>query len=626
MNDKPNLFKRIISALFTLLNTFRKIIINLVFFTFVFIFILALTSDKDEVVVPENSALVLNINGSIVEQKTEVDPVDAFITQALEQEEENPEALLSDIIKVIKKAKNDDRISLLVLNLHKMSNSGLTKLKDVSKALEDFKASGKQIIAIAEGYTQDQYYLASYADDVWLDPKGWMILDGYGRYGLYYKSALDKLKISQHIFKVGTYKSAVEPYMRDDMSAEAKEANKLWLDDLWSVYKDDVAKQREFGIDNFDENIDDLISKFTAANSNFAQYALDNQWVDELKTQPEMQEALIALVGKGKNKTKDTFNQINFKDYLSTLTLPFAIEENTKNKDKVAVIVAKGVILNGTQKPGTIGGKSTAKLLKKARDNDQVKAVVLRVDSPGGSAYASEVIRREIDLLKASGKPVIASMGTYAASGGYWISAPADKIYASPTTITGSIGIFGLMMTFENSLKSIGISTDGVGTTDLSGFGVTRPLSDGMATLFQLSIDRGYQDFITLVSKNRNMTLEEVDAVAQGRVWSGTRAKALGLVDELGNLDDAIIAAAALAELDNYETLLVEKELSAKDKMLKNLFSNTSSVLSELGIDSVNNSSDPLSTFFKVMNDELGQFTQFNDPQGVYVYCMVCDL
>jgi protease-4 len=451
---------------------------------------------------------------------------------------------------------------------------------------------------------------------------------------LYFKSALEKLAINQHIFRVGTFKSAVEPFIRDDMSDAAKEANKLWLDDLWLQYKQDVAKQRNFGIENFDENITDIVSKFTKAKSSFAEYALANNWVDQLKTRAQMRDELIAMVGK--NKQGNSYSNIGYKDYLDVIT-PTKADIKNANKyssDKVAIIVAKGTILDGTQKPGTIGGDSTAKLLRKARSNDKVKAVVLRVDSPGGSAFASEIIRQEVELLKAAGKPVIASMGTFAASGGYWISAPADKIYAAPSTITGSIGIFGMMMTFEDSLSKLGIHTDGVGTTDISGFGPTQPLTEGMAQLFQLSINKGYQDFITLVAENRNMTLEQVDAIAQGRVWSGKKAKELGLVDELGNLTDAVVAAAQLADLDEYDTLLIEKEASERHKFIQKFMGEAKSLITaQTGLfadsdltspESVN--AKPMTQFISQLQAEITKMNQFNDPQGMYTLCLACSI
>ncbi|AAZ25111.1 signal peptide peptidase SppA [Colwellia psychrerythraea] len=634
MNNNPGIIKRIFSSIWRVLTFTRSVVLNLVFFILLFSFIgVILSSGEEQVTVPEKTALVLNLVGDVVEQKREVDPMEAFLSEAMEQQDDKPEVLLTDIIDVISKAKKDDRVEILVLQLQGLNRAGLTKLQDIAAALEDFKSSGKQIIALGDQFSQDQYYLASTANDIWLNPQGFMLLDGYGRYNMYFKSALEKLAINQHIFRVGTFKSAVEPFIRDDMSDAAKKANKLWLADLWMQYKEDVAARRGFGVDNFDENIDNLVAKFSAADSSFAQYALKNNWVDQLKSRQEMRSELIELVGE--NKKGDSYNHIGYKNYIAATSS--SIEESAelaeKSHDKVAIIVAKGTILDGTQKPGTIGGDSTAKLLRKARNNDDVKAVVLRVDSPGGSAYASEIIRQEVELLKKAGKPVVASMGTYAASGGYWISAPADKIYAAPSTITGSIGIFGMMMTFEDTLSKMGIYTDGVGTTDIAGFSPTQALTPGMANLFQLSINRGYQEFIQLVATNRDMTLEEVDAIAQGRVWSGKKAKELGLVDELGNLTDAVVAAATLAKLEQYDTLLIEKEQSSRNKIMQQLLGQSSTLVSlfsaneeKIAIDLATNSvnSKPLSQFITMMKNELGLMNQFNDPQGRYTLCVAC--
>ena len=633
MNNNPSIIKRTFSSLWRVLTLTRSVVVNLVFFILLFGFIAVISSGDEQIQVPEKTALVLNLVGDVVEQKREVDPMEAFLSEAMEQKDDNPEVLLSDILDVIGKAKSDDRVEILVLQLQGLNRTGLTKLQDIAYALEDFKSTGKQIIAFGDQFSQDQYYLASTANNIWLNPQGFMLLEGYGRYKMYFKSALEKLAINQHIFRVGTFKSAVEPFIRDDMSDAAKEANKLWLTDLWQQYKEDVAKRRDFGVENFDENIDTLVAKFSAADSSFAQYALNNNWVDQLKTRQEMRAELIDLVGK--NKKGNSYSHIGYQDYISATSssLDESMEAADSASDKVAIIVAKGTILDGSQKPGTIGGDSTAELLRKARNNDDVKAVVLRVDSPGGSAYASEIIRQEVELLKKAGKPVVASMGTYAASGGYWISAPADKIYAAPSTITGSIGIFGMMMTFEDSLSKMGIHTDGVGTTDIAGFGPTQALSPGMANLFQLSINKGYQEFIQLVADNRDMTVEEVDAIAQGRVWSGKKAKELGLVDELGNLTDAVVAAANLANIEEYDTLLIEKQPSSRNKMMQLLIGKSSSLISMFtasqehsAIDLATNavSNKPLSQFISLMKAELTQMNQFNDPQGRYTLCVAC--
>tara|TARA_R110002012_G_scaffold45966_8_gene121784 strand:- start:2332 stop:4194 length:1863 start_codon:yes stop_codon:yes gene_type:complete len=619
MKENKSTLARITFGLFSLLNTSRKIIINLVFFTLLLILFITLTTGEENINVKPGSALILNIRGDIVEQKHNIDPMDAFISEALEQPDSAPEVLLADILAVIKSAETDDRISMIVLDLKNMQGSGITKLSDIAKALQQFKRSGKKVIALGEHYTQNQYYLASFADEIWLNPQGWMILDGYGRYQLYFKSAMEKLAISQHVFRVGTYKSAIEPYIRDDMSDAAKEANQLWLNDLWQQYKTDVAEQRNFPISNFDEDVDVLVTKLKAANGNVAEYALANQWVDALKTREQVTQDLIKMVG---SDGESSYKHITFNDYSRAITPNIELEN--VSSDQVAIIVAKGTILDGNQKPGTIGGDSTAALLRKARENKQVKAVVLRVDSPGGSAYASEVIRQEVELLKAAGKPVIASMGTYAASGGYWISASADKIIASPTTITGSIGIFGFFMTFENTLSKLGIYTDGVGTTDIAGFGVTRALTPGMADIIQLNIERGYRDFIALVAKNRNMTTSQVDAIAQGRVWSGSKALELGLVDALGNIDSAIEAAAELANLSDYETLLVEKQKSPRALFLQSLFGQASVLLGQSSVEPFNKNA--LTEIISKLSLELKQLSQLNDPQGVYSFCLACEI
>ncbi len=616
---KPNIIKRLFNFLWQLINGARKLILNLIFLLIVIVFFSAITGNKEQIIVPNNSALLLDLYGDVVEQKHQLEPFDAFINEAFNKKEKHPEVLLSDIIDVINKAKDDNKIKLLVLNLEGLRHAGLTKMREIGRALNNFKSTKKQVIAIGEQFSQDQYYLASYADKIWLNPQGWMLLDGYASYPMYFKSALEKLNINQHIFRVGTYKSAVEPYIRNNMSDAAKEANSLWLNELWTTYKKDVAKNRNFALTNFDETTADLINKFEKTGSNIAEYALNNHFVDALKTREQMRTALIAIVGS--NKEKNSYSHINFDDYLSQSKYPKFVQQAHKTA-KVAVIVAKGEILNGEQQPGTIGGDSTASLLRKARKNNNVKAVVLRVDSPGGSAYASEIIRQEVELLKKAGKPVVASMGTYAASGGYWISAAADKIYAAPTTITGSIGIFGMVMTFENTLAKLGIFSDGVATTELAGFSPVRPLSDGMAKLFQLNINRGYHDFISLVAQNRHMTLTEVDAVAQGRVWTGSKAKELGLVDQLGNLDDAVSEAATLAKLNDFETLLIEQEVSAKDKLLQNLFGKAASILPASSYQYINSENKLMS----LVTTELSKIQNFNDPQGMYVLCESCKI
>lgn len=622
MSDKPSIIKRVFKKLWMLINTTRKIILNLVFFIIVFAVFGALFDDSDKVVVPNKTALILNLKGDIVEQKKQIDPADAIMSEALGKEEENPEILLADIKEVLATAKDDKRITTLVIYPQNLRRAGLTHLQEIAASINDFKESGKEVIAYGDYFSQDQYYLAAHADKVWMNPEGAVILEGYGRYRTYYKAALDKLNITQHIFKVGTYKSAIEPYIRDDMSEPAKEANKAWLSSLWNSYKYDIAQARNLTTDDFDETASGLLAKIKLADGSFGQYAKASGLIDELRTREDIRLDMISKVGKAEQG--NGYNQIHFKDYARATKQPFPMVNPLT--DKVAVIIAKGTILNGHQKPGTIGGDSTAVLLRKARLNDKVKAVVLRVDSPGGSAYASEIIRQEIELIKAAGKPVIASMGQYAASGGYWISAPANEIWASPNTITGSIGIFGMFMTFEKALDKLGIHTDGVGTTDIAGLGVTRPLNEDVGHIIQASINRGYKNFITLVAENRNMTAEDVDKIAQGRVWTGAKAQEIGLVDKLGGLDDAIVAAADRAGLKHYDTLLIEQEISAKDIFLRGLIDQAKAYMPSDSFNTGTLHNPALQKMVADLVNEYEKINQLNDPRGMYSVCLTCEV
>lgn len=609
--------KSLFLGIWSVLNISRKVFFNLIFIGLFIGLIAVLMSDDGQIVVPDNSALVLNLNGDLVIEKQSVDPFEEFMQEAFDQQEDRPEILLQDLVLAIDNAKQDGRIKTLVLDLHGLRNAGLDKLQQVAQAIESFKESEKPVYAIGDYFSQDQYYLASHADHLYLNPMGWMLLEGYGRFRMYYKDALDKLKATTHIFKVGTYKSAIEPYIRNEMSDEAREANQAWLDSLWSQYKQDVAAAREFDADNFDDKIESFLTKFEASEGDFAKYALDNGWVDGLKTREEVRTELMTLVGKSDSQM--SYNSIGYKNYLRVIKPPFPVHKNSS--ENVGIVVAKGTILNGTQKPGTIGGDSTAELLRQARLDDSIKAVVLQVDSPGGSAFASEIIRQEIENLKAAGKPVVASMSTYAASGGYWISASADQIWAAPSTITGSIGVFGMFMTFENTLDYVGIHTDGVGSTEFAGMSPTRTLDPRIGSLLQKSVEKSYDQFIGLVANERDMTKDAVDQIAQGRVWIGDTAKQLGLVDELGHLDDAVKAAADLASLESYDTKYVQKALSAREKFWKEFFGQASVVFAKAHI---SDSDSQLMSLVKQLVTNFESVAQFNDPKGTYVFCIEC--
>ncbi len=609
--------KSLFVGLWTVLNFARKLFFNIIFIVIAVAIIVGLSGDEEPLMVKQDSALFLNLNGNLVIEKEFVDPFEKFMQEAFGEEPDNPEVLVRDVVKVLDNAKQDKRIKALVLELHALTGGGLDKLRTVAQAIEAFKESGKPVYAVGDYYTQTQYYLAAHADHVYLNPKGAMLLEGYGRYTMYFKETLEKLKVNTHIFRVGTYKSAVEPFIRNDMSEEAKQANQQWLNGYWQQYKQDVARARNMPITNFDESFDKLLSKFNEAGGDFASYAFENGWVDALKTREEIRQELIALVGMDEQEIG--VNSTPFNTYVKVVNPPLA--PNKPEKDAVAIVVAKGNILNGDQKAGTIGGDSTARLLRKARLDENVKAVVLQIDSPGGSAFASEVIRQEVLELKKAGKPVIASMSTYAASGGYWIAADTDRIIASPSTITGSIGVFGLFMTFEDSLAHLGIHTDGVGTTEIAGLSPARKLDPQFGQLLQRSVESNYRDFITMVANAREMSVDAVDSIAQGRVWLGSDAIKLGLVDELGSLDDAVTTAAEMAQIDDYTRYYVQRTLTPQELFWKEFFGQA---LVKAAQWQFADSDSALVDMVKTVVSEFNGFKRLNDPMGVYVLCLQC--
>lgn len=616
---------KLFKGLWTGINFSRRLVLNFLFILIVILFIVSIASDGDEIKVADTSVLRLNLNGPIVEEKTYVDPVEAAINDATMGNDEPAEILLDDIIEVIDQATKDERISVILLDLQKMPNAHLNKLKQITQALERFKAADKKVIASGYYYSQAQYYLAAHANEVSMHPYGGVEIQGFAMYPLYFKDALEKLGITQHIFRVGTFKSAVEPFIRNDMSDAAKEANSVWLGALWQEYKQDVAAVRPFDESNFDETMDVFLAKMQAVNGDSGRYALEHQWVDSLKTNQQVRQELIALVGT--EETGKTFNQVSFNEYLSLIKPP--IEFDNPVTEKVAVVVARGTISDGERKAGEIGGDSTAALLRKARLDEKVKAVVLRIDSGGGSMFASEVIRAEVLALKAAGKPVIASMSSVAASGGYWIASAANEIWAAPSTITGSIGVFGNFMTFENTMAKIGVYSDGVATTEMAGLSVTRPLNEKMAQVIQLSVEDAYQRFLEVVGEARNMTPEQVDNIAQGRVWIASQAQELGLIDKLGNKQDAIKAAAELAKLDFYEVKTIKHSLSGQEQLMQDIFGNASVkafIGSQSTLQNVLSNQASINGLVKQLTSEVESLQDYNDPQGIYARCLVCNI
>jgi protease-4 len=607
-----NFIVRFFSAIWRALNGLRKVL-HLLLLLIIFLLFFGIMSGEAPPILPQKAALVVQPVGALVEQYSG-NPYDRALAELMGDSQ--PQTLVQDIVDALEAARDDDRIAAVHLELSSLMSAGVDKLERVAEALEAFRVSGKPVIASADFYTQQGYFLAAHADEVYLNPEGIVFLQGYGAYREYYKDAIDLLRIDWNLFRVGTHKSYGEPYTRMDMSPEDRESRQRLVDHLWSSYQERVVAARGLADDAVDDYAQNLVAHTEAAGGDLAIVARDRGLVDELLSRTELRELMIERVGPD-DEDDATYSAVWMSKYLSQLALRRATKEDTEN---IAVIVAAGSILDGTQPPGTIGGDSTAALLKKALDDEAVKAVVLRVDSGGGSAFASEVIAEEVRKLQAAGKPVVASMGSVAASGGYWISMDADRIYATPTTITGSIGIVGMFPTFQRTLATVGISTDGVGTTPWSGqLRPDREMSEETKKLFQLVINDGYQDFIQGVAEGRDLDTDYVDRIGQGQVWSGEEALANGLVDELGDLDDAIAGAAELAGLEHYGQKLIETEMSPTEQLILDLLT----LFGSLGIDpgAFASAPTPFEQFANRFQALVSEVSKFNDPKGVYSYC-----
>ncbi|EGR1982581.1 TPA: signal peptide peptidase SppA [Vibrio parahaemolyticus] len=593
----------------------RLALANLIFLLMIAVFYFAFTyTGEGRPVIEKESALVMNLSGPIVEQRRYVNPMDS-VAGSLLGNEMPKENVLFDIVDTIRYAKDDAKVSGLVLALRDLPETNLTKLRYIAKALNEFKASGKPVYAVGDFYNQSQYYLASYADKVYMAPDGGVLIKGYSAYSMYYKTLLEKLDVSTHVFRVGTYKSAIEPFIRDDMSDAAKESATRWVTQLWSAFVDDVTTNRNINAKVLNPTMEELLTEMKSVDGDLAQLAVKMGLVDELATRQDIRTLFAKEFG---SDSKDSYNAISYYDYLATIRPDYTLA----NHD-IAVVVASGAIMDGQQPRGTVGGDTVASLLRQARNDEKVKAVVLRVDSPGGSAFASEVIRNEVEALKKAGKPVVVSMSSLAASGGYWISMSADKIVAQPTTLTGSIGIFSVITTFEKGFSKLGINTDGVGTSPFSGDGITTGLSEGASQAFQLGIEHGYKRFISLVGSNRDMTVEEVDKVAQGRVWTGQDALSFGLVDQMGDFDDAVELAAKLANVTDYGIYWVEEPLSPTELFLQEFMNQ---VKVSLGVDATSLLPKSLQPVAQQFEQDASLLQSFNDPKGQYAFCLNCQV
>jgi protease-4 len=614
---KPGIIRRSYNRIMRLVSGLRLFTANLLFLVLLGLLFVVLSSGSLPSV-PAKGALLLNIKGTLVDQQAYLDPVASLLGQT---DPEQRQTLVQDVVDAINYASKDKRINTLVLSLDSMLHGGISKMQEIAPALQAFRNSGKKIIAFGNSYSQDQYWLAAQADEVYMHPMGGVMLEGYGLYRTYFKQALDKLHINFHVFRVGEFKSAMEPFMRNDMSAEAKQSSLVWLNVLWDEYTRTVTERRGLAaeaIDDYANSIDQLLEQ---QQGDSAAVAVTAGLIDGLKSRDELNNYLLQQVGAADEE--GYFQQIGFEQYLWLKGLELA---QTKSANKVGIIVASGDIVDGAQPAGTIGGDSLAALVRGARLDSRVQALVLRVDSGGGSAFASEIIRNELTLLQRAGKPLVVSMGSMAASGGYWISAQADEIWATPTTLTGSIGIFGAFPTVDQSLAKIGVTADGVGTTKMAGaIRIDRPLQPIAARSIQSMINHGYEQFLAIVASGRDMSVQEVGKIAEGRVWSGLDAKELGLVDQLGGLQQAVASAAALAKLTDYDTQLIEIPLSPQEQLLKELSGKlgiNGSVFSLLAGEGKVISQ--LQRWLAPFQNSLSFLTSMNDPQGIYLRCAPC--
>jgi len=553
----------ILKGIWFALDGLRKVL-HLILLLLLFGMLLA-ASQSELPFVPDTAALVLAPHGYLVEELSG-DPLDRALSHATGNG--HGETRLRDLVDVVDEARDDDRIKALVLDLDRLEGAGLPMLQDLAQSIRWFREGGKKVYAYAESYSQRQYFLAAQADEVYLDPMGYVLLEGFGYYRTYFRGTLDKLAVDVNVFKAGSHKSAPDEWTRTDMSTEDREDAEVWVGALWETYKNDVGAARKLEPGLIQAYADEAAAGVRATGGDLAQYALARGLVDGLKTRQEFEKIVAEIAGEDE---ETGFAGVEWQGYLPYVRSEQAVREY--GDEAIGVIVASGEILDGEHSPGIVGGESLSKLLREAREDDDLAAVVLRIDSPGGSIMASEIIRREVAALRASGKPVVASMGTVAASGGYYIAMEADRIIAAPATITGSIGVFAVIPTFQRTLDKIGITNDGFGTTKLSGqTDLDRELGPEAKQILQASVEHAYRTFIENVAHARKRRPEEIDSIAQGRVWTGADAKAAGIVDELGGVDEAIAEAAKLAGLEEgYDVRWMEQELSWRDALVLRL-------------------------------------------------------
>lgn len=615
MNEPTRRRRGLFATIGAGITALRTFIANVLFvLLLVVVFVLLLSSTDEAATVPDGGALVLRLDGPILEAPPEPDPLAYLFI-----DEDRPRTLvLRDLVEGLRAAAEDDRISALVLDVDRFPGAAPATLRAIGDALDGFADSGKPIYSGADYLAQGQYLLASHATHLYLNPLGQVSLRGFASQPPFFASALDKLRVNVHVFRVGEYKSAVEPFLRDDMSDAAREAEMALVQGLWTEYRDRIARNRRLPPESLDALLADMPSRLRAVQGDLARLAVETGLVDELLTRDAYHARLVDLVGE--EEKSGGFRGVELDRYLSAARMA-RLAQRGSDAPKVGVIVAEGMITGGRDE-GQVG-EPTAALIRKARRDDDIAALVVRVNSLGGSAFFSEVLRKELELAQLQGKPVMASFGGAAASGGYWMAATTDRIFAEADTITGSIGIFGLLPTFEESAEALGVNSDGVGTHPLSGAGnLLEPINPAYADLLQQSVERGYERFVDVVARGRGMTAEEVDAVAQGRVWLGRTALELGLVDELGGVDAAVAAAAEAAGLTDWDLSYLEPPRSARDQLLARMFTSpvagwATGLVSGPTARWIERLAAVASTPFELLG-------HLDDPRHVYALCALC--
>ncbi|AHG72636.1 Protease 4 [Mannheimia sp. USDA-ARS-USMARC-1261] len=610
-----------LKAIYKMFRCIRECVINLFFILFILFLVPVVgfiaSSQNTQKPVFTQGALRLNLDGYLVDNREEFTDFYRLLQSELGGAEPFKISTF-DVVQAISKAKNDPQITGLVLDLHNLQNADFSSLDFIGNEINSFKESGKPVIAIGEQYSQKQYYLASFADEIYLNKAGSVELQGLSYSNTYFKTLLDKIEAEPHIFRIGTYKSAVEPFMRDDMSEEAKQNARGWLNGTWQQTVEMIAHNRKIEPKEINLSAENYIEKYKAAKGDDAQFALNQKWVTQLVSNQESKAKLIEKFGEN---SEGTYNHIEFSDYELELNDRFA----NINAPKIAVVNVEGAIITGESDQSGVGSETIVKLLQEARADKNVEGLILRINSPGGSAMASELIRQEVEAFQKEGKPVVASMGGMAASGGYWIAATSDKIIASPNTITGSIGIFGLAVTFEKTAKNLGVSEDGIATSALAEPIGLKSLPKEQGEVLQIGIENGYDRFLELVSRGRNMSKEAVDKVAQGQVWLGSDALKHSLVDELGNFNVAFVT---LSDLINQK-----REAQSKAKVerfgLQWFAEQDDSLFGTLARDFKTQLQVSLTNWFdlpvlKQSQKQMEILSRFNDPKQMYLYCLNC--